>query len=50
MERKRTKQKIVFPEGTGRWGGVRRNSKIWPMAGSFISGTDVAYITYLSIF
>lgn len=30
--------------------GVPCNSKIWPMAGSFISCTDVAYITCSSIF
>lgn len=41
------KEEIVFPDGLVC---VQRNTKIWPIAGSFISCTDVAYITYLSIF
>lgn len=36
---------IVFPDGNSACRTARRNAKIWPIARSFISSTDVAYIT-----
>lgn len=41
------KPEIVFPRWMyAVWRAVCRNAKIWPIEGSFITRTDVAYITY----
>lgn len=40
------KAEIVFPGGCSACHAMRLNAKIWPIARSFISHTDVAYITY----